>query len=197
MGIPTITVLVLLMGGVQLAAVGVLGEYIGRIYDEVRPRPLYAIDKAFIVQVRDSHGPGSSGRRCAQFLNKNTQLGPEMSIGNYSGMNEDCFAARGTIGAFCAIGARTAINPFNHPTDWLSIHEFQYHPHAYDRVDEYENLERLTRTPDMFARASMSGQATTSIFCRAQPSATAPSWRRVPSSPRTCRPMRSSAACRR
>jgi hypothetical protein len=65
MGIPTITVLVLLMGGVQLAAVGVLGEYIGRIYDEVRRRPLYAIDKAFNVQVRDSRGPGSSRRRCA------------------------------------------------------------------------------------------------------------------------------------
>jgi len=36
LGIPTITVLVLFIGGVQLAAVGVLGEYIGRIYDEVR-----------------------------------------------------------------------------------------------------------------------------------------------------------------
>jgi acetyltransferase-like isoleucine patch superfamily enzyme len=89
------------------------------------------------------------------FLNKNTQLGPEMSIGKYSGMNEDCFAARGTIGAFCAIGARNAINPFNHPTDWLSIHEFQYHPQSYDWVDEYKNLERLTRTPDMFARVSI------------------------------------------
>ena len=89
------------------------------------------------------------------FLNKNSQLGPEMSIGKYSGMNEDCFAARGTIGAFCAIGARTAINPFNHPTNWLSIHEFQYHPRAYDWVDEYKHLERLTRTPDMFARVSI------------------------------------------
>jgi acetyltransferase-like isoleucine patch superfamily enzyme len=89
------------------------------------------------------------------FLNKNTQLGPEMSIGKYSGMNEDCFAARGAIGAFCAIGARTAINPFNHPTDWLSIHEFQYHPHAYDWVDEYKDLERLPRTPDMFARVQI------------------------------------------
>jgi acetyltransferase-like isoleucine patch superfamily enzyme len=89
------------------------------------------------------------------FLNKNSQLGPDMSIGKYSGMNEDCFAARGTIGAFCAIGARTAINPFNHPTDWLSIHEFQYHPRAYDWVDEYKGLERLTRTPDMFQRVTI------------------------------------------
>jgi polyisoprenyl-phosphate glycosyltransferase len=57
LGIPTITVLILFIGGVQLAAVGVLGEYIGRIYDEVRARPMYVVDRAFNVVVRDSHGP--------------------------------------------------------------------------------------------------------------------------------------------
>ena len=36
---------VLFLGGLQLFAVGVLGEYIGRIYDEVRRRPLYIIRK--------------------------------------------------------------------------------------------------------------------------------------------------------
>ena len=66
MGTPTITVLVLFMGGVQLAAVGVLGEYVGRIYDEVRRRPLYAIDKAWNVRVRDSHGPMSGLRKFVQ-----------------------------------------------------------------------------------------------------------------------------------
>lgn len=35
--------LVLFIGGVQLLTVGILGEYIGRIYDEVRKRPLYTI----------------------------------------------------------------------------------------------------------------------------------------------------------
>jgi hypothetical protein len=34
---------VLLMGSVQLICIGLLGEYIGRIYDEVRRRPLYLI----------------------------------------------------------------------------------------------------------------------------------------------------------
>ena len=52
LGIPTITVLVLFTGGVQLTAVGVLGEYIGRIYDEVRRRPLYIVDRAVNVSVR-------------------------------------------------------------------------------------------------------------------------------------------------
>jgi dolichol-phosphate mannosyltransferase len=59
MGIPTITVLVLFIGGVQLAAVGVIGEYVGRIYDEVRRRPQFLVDRAFNVTVRDARGPRS------------------------------------------------------------------------------------------------------------------------------------------
>ena len=62
LGIPTITVLVLFIGGVQLAAVGVLGEYVGRIYDEVRRRPLYIVERAVNVTVRDARGPRSGAR---------------------------------------------------------------------------------------------------------------------------------------
>jgi glycosyltransferase involved in cell wall biosynthesis len=43
-GNPTVVILVLLMGGIQLISVGILGEYIGRIYEEVRARPRYIID---------------------------------------------------------------------------------------------------------------------------------------------------------
>lgn len=57
LGIPTVTILVLLMGGVQLMSIGILGEYIGRIYDEVRRRPMYIIDQAFNVNVQNSRGP--------------------------------------------------------------------------------------------------------------------------------------------
>jgi acetyltransferase-like isoleucine patch superfamily enzyme len=84
------------------------------------------------------------------YLNRSSQIGPDAVVGRYFGMNESCFVARATVGHFCAIGPRTAINPFNHPVDWLSIHEFQYHPNSFDWVDEYNAIRRLSRTPEMF-----------------------------------------------
>ena len=83
------------------------------------------------------------------YLNRNTQVGPDAVVGRYFGMNESCYVARATIGHFCSIGARTAINPFNHPIDWLSIHEFQYHPNSFDWVDEYNAITRLARTVNL------------------------------------------------
>ena len=44
-GWATITGCVLFFGGVQLAILGIIGEYIGRIFEEVKNRPLYLIAK--------------------------------------------------------------------------------------------------------------------------------------------------------
>jgi glycosyltransferase involved in cell wall biosynthesis len=44
-GYPTIMVTLLFLGGTQLIAIGVLGEYVGRMFNETKNRPLYFIDE--------------------------------------------------------------------------------------------------------------------------------------------------------
>lgn len=44
-GYPSLIVIVLMLGGIQLVAIGVLGEYLGRIFNETKQRPLYFINE--------------------------------------------------------------------------------------------------------------------------------------------------------
>ncbi len=44
-GYTSIMVAILLLGGLQILALGVIGEYIGRIYSEAKHRPIYVIDE--------------------------------------------------------------------------------------------------------------------------------------------------------
>jgi dolichol-phosphate mannosyltransferase len=46
-GQATTLVSVLFLGGIQLIFLGILGEYLGRIYDEVKNRPLYIVSQAY------------------------------------------------------------------------------------------------------------------------------------------------------
>ncbi len=59
-GFTTIVLCVLFLGGVQLICVGILGEYVGRVYEEVKQRPLYVVRERVGLDA-PGVGTGSNG----------------------------------------------------------------------------------------------------------------------------------------
>jgi len=57
-GFGSVTILVLLLGGIELIAIGIIGEYVGRIYDEVKGRPLYLVRARRNMPERPADVPG-------------------------------------------------------------------------------------------------------------------------------------------
>jgi len=70
-GFSTLTIIILLIGGMVLIALGVIGEYVGRIYDEVKHRPLY------VVREERNRPPSVGDRRDAPWQ---TQAAGIMSV---------------------------------------------------------------------------------------------------------------------
>lgn len=67
-GYTSTIVSVLFMGGIQLVCLGILGEYIGRIYDEVKRRPLYL--------VREVHAGAESTHVAEESIGQTTRVTP-------------------------------------------------------------------------------------------------------------------------
>ena len=65
-GVPSLLFVVLLLGGIQLITIGIIGEYVGRIYDEVKGRPLY------LVRSSRNLGPEPGRRPDAEELDRMT-----------------------------------------------------------------------------------------------------------------------------
>ena len=59
-GFPTLIVVVLMLGGLQLLAIGVLGEYLGRLCLESKRRPLYIVED--YLPASERHGLTGAGR---------------------------------------------------------------------------------------------------------------------------------------
>jgi dolichol-phosphate mannosyltransferase len=62
MGFTTLVTLLLFLGGVQLVSIGLLGEYLARIYDEVKARPLFIVRRRVPDAAERSAGPATEAR---------------------------------------------------------------------------------------------------------------------------------------
>lgn len=67
-GYPSLMVVVLMLGGVQLITIGVLGEYVGRMFNETKQRPLYLLNEYIpaatvpVQPARPATGPSAESR---------------------------------------------------------------------------------------------------------------------------------------
>jgi hypothetical protein len=58
-GWSSLTVLISLLGGATLVSIGVLGQYVGKLYEQTKNRPLYIVSQTINVEADQRSEPGT------------------------------------------------------------------------------------------------------------------------------------------
>lgn len=65
-------------------------------------------------------------------------------VGRYFAVGCFSYVGRATIGRFCTFGSRVSVAPFDHPTEWLSVSEFQFRDTQEFYFDTLQEGRRLS-----------------------------------------------------
>jgi glycosyltransferase involved in cell wall biosynthesis len=78
-GFATLTIIVLLLGGIQLVAIGILGEYLARTFDEVKDRPLYVVRRPRAADQPEAAGAETPASPVVESARRTRLLAPDDS----------------------------------------------------------------------------------------------------------------------